>query len=71
MFYCFNLQFGMFIIRNLTDYIPKMFEHHLSKFINYFVTILNNAKDLTSSIVYDTISSMDNIIELNDRDQVC
>jgi len=55
----------MFIIKHLSDYIPQMFEPHLSTFINYFTTTLNNAKDPTSSIVYDTISSMNNIMELS------
>lgn len=58
----------MFIIRNLSDYIPQMFESNISTFINYFITTLNNAENPTSSIVYDTISSMNNIMELTVQD---
>jgi len=54
----------MFIVKNLSNYIPQLFELHVSTFINYFMTILNNAADPTSSIVYDTISSMNNVMEL-------
>lgn len=63
MFYCFHLQFGMFIIRNLSDYFPQMFEPHIPTFINYFSTTLSSAEDCTSSIVYDAICSMNNLLE--------
>jgi len=62
----------MFIIKHLSDYIPQMFEPHILTFVNYFITTLSNAKDPTSSIVYDIISSMNNIMELSVRiPQVC
>lgn len=63
--YWFNLQFGMFVIKNLTDYTPQMFEPHLTSFISFFTTTLSSTEDCTSPIVYDTISSMNNIIELS------
>lgn len=59
------LQFGMFVIKNLSDYIPQMFERHIQLFVNYFITTLANAEDCTSSTVYDTISAMSNILELS------
>lgn len=55
----------MFVIRNLSDYFPKMFEPHIPTFTNYFSTILSNTEDCTSSMVYDTICSMNNILELS------
>jgi len=55
----------MFIIRNLSDYIPQMFEPHIATFVNYFTTTLSNAEDCTSPMVYDTISAMNNILELS------
>jgi len=58
-------QFGMFVIRNLSDYIPQMFEPHIATFVNYFTTTLSNVEDCTSPMVYDTISAMNNILELS------
>lgn len=55
----------MFIIRNLSDYIPQMFEPHLMSFVSFFTETLATAEDCTSPIVFDTISSMNNIIELS------
>lgn len=70
--YYYNLQFGMFVIRNLSDYIPQMFEPHIATFVNYFNTILSSTEDCTSPLVYDTISSMNNILELSVQvPQVC
>lgn len=63
--YCFNLQFGSFVIKNLSDYIPQMFESHITTFVDYFIQTLNNAGDSTSPVVYNTISSMNNILELS------
>ncbi|XP_050419977.1 importin-4-like [Adelges cooleyi] len=57
-------QFGMFVIRNLSDYIPQMFESHIVTFVNYFTTMLCSVEDCTSSTVYDAISAMNNILEL-------
>lgn len=55
----------MFVIRNLSDYYSQMFEPHLATFASYFTGTLNNvAEDCTSSIIYDTIISMNNILEL-------
>lgn len=58
----------MFVIRNLSDYIPQMFEPHIATFLNYFVTTLKSIEDCTSPAVYDTISSMNNILELSIQD---
>lgn len=55
----------MFVIRNLSDYSPQMFEPHISTFVKYFTTTLSTAEDCTSPIVYDTIASMNNILELS------
>lgn len=62
----------MFVIRNLSDYIPQMFEPHIATFVNYFITTLSSIEDCNSPAVYDTISSMNNILELSIQDpQVC
>lgn len=53
------------MIRNLSDYIPQMFEPHIATFVNYFATTLASAEDCTSSTVYDTICSMNNLLELS------
>lgn len=58
-------QFGSFVIKNLSDYIPQMFESHLTTFVEYFIQTLNSAEDCTSLIVYNTISSMNNVLELS------
>ncbi|VVC26841.1 Armadillo-type fold,Armadillo-like helical,Importin-beta, N-terminal domain [Cinara cedri] len=58
-------QFGMFVIKNLSDYVPEMFEPHLISFVNFFTTTLASAEDCTSPVVCDTISSMNNIIEIS------
>lgn len=63
--YCFILQFGSFIIKHLSDYIPQMFESHITTFATYFIQTLNSAEDCTSLVVYNTISSMNNILELS------
>lgn len=63
--YCFNLQFGSFVIKYLSDYIPQMFESHITTFVDYFIQTLNNAGDCTSPVVSNTISSMNNILELS------
>lgn len=55
----------MFVIRNLSDYVPQMFEPHIVTFVSYFTTTLGSAQDCTSSIVYDTIGAMNNILELS------
>lgn len=68
----FNLQFGSFMVRNLSDYIPQMFEPHIATFVNYFITTLNNTEDCNSPVVYDTIMSMNNILEISvQAPQVC
>jgi len=53
------------VIKNLSDYIPQMFESHLTTFVEYFIQTLNSAEDCTSLIVYNTISSMNNVLELS------
>ncbi|KAL5244737.1 hypothetical protein ACI65C_012147 [Semiaphis heraclei] len=58
-------QFGSFVIKNLSDYYPQMFETHIITFVDYFIQTLNSAEDCTSPVVYNTISSMNNIIELS------
>ncbi|XP_050539704.1 importin-4-like [Daktulosphaira vitifoliae] len=58
-------KFGMFIIKNLSDYIPQMFEPHILTFVSYFTTILSTIDDGNSSAAYDTIIAMNNIIELS------
>jgi len=52
------------VIKNLSDYIPQMFESHIKTFVDYFIQTLNSAEDCTSLIVYNTISSMNNVLEL-------
>lgn len=61
----FIFQFGSFVIKNLSDYYPQMFETHIITFVDYFIQTLNSAEDCTSPVVYNTISSMNNIIELS------
>ncbi|XP_015365619.1 PREDICTED: importin-4-like [Diuraphis noxia] len=58
-------QFGSFVIKNLSDYFPQMFEAHIITFVDYFIQTLNSTEDCTSPVVYNTISSMNNIIELS------
>lgn len=41
-----------------------MFEPHIVTFVNYFTTTLATTEDCTSSLVYNSISSMNNILEL-------
>lgn len=53
------------MIKNLSDYYPQMFEPHIATFVNYFTTTLANSVDCTSSVVYDTISSMNNVLEIS------
>lgn len=53
------------MIKNLSDYIPQMFESHITTFVDYFIRTLNSAEDCTSLVVYNTISSMNNIVELS------
>jgi len=53
------------VIKNLSDYIPQMFESHITTFVDYFIQTLNSAEDCTSLVVYNTISSMNNIVELS------
>jgi len=53
------------VIKHLSDYIPQMFESHITTFVDYFVQTLGNAEDCTSLVVYNTISSMNNILELS------
>ncbi|KAL4119196.1 hypothetical protein QTP88_012040 [Uroleucon formosanum] len=60
-----EIQFGSFVIKNLSDYIPQMFESHITTFVDYFIQTLNSAGDCTSPVVYNTISSMNNILELS------
>jgi hypothetical protein len=49
-----------------------MFESHITTFVDYFIQTLNSAEDCTSLAVYNTISSMNNIIELSIQvPQVC
>ncbi|XP_022173439.1 importin-4-like [Myzus persicae] len=57
-------EFGSFIIKNLTDYIPQMFESRITQYVNYFIIMLTGTEDCTSTVVYNTISSMNNILEL-------
>lgn len=61
----FNLQFGSFVVKQLSDYIPQMFESHITAMVDYFIKTLNNAEDCTSLVVYNTICSMNNILELS------
>lgn len=53
------------MIKNLSDYIPQMFESHITTFVDYFIQTLNSTEDCTSLVVYNTISSMNNIVELS------
>lgn len=53
------------MIKNLSDYYPQMFEPHIATFVSYFTTTLSNSDDCTSNVVYDTISSMNNVLELS------
>jgi len=53
------------VIKNLSDYIPQMFESHITTFVDYFIQTLNSTEDCTSLVVYNTISSMNNIVELS------
>lgn len=62
----------MFVIRNLSEYIPQMFEPHIATFVNYFITTLSSTEDCNSPVIYDTITSMNNILEVSVQSpQVC
>lgn len=42
-----------------------MFEPHIVTFVSYFTAVLNSAEDCTSPTMYDTISAMNNVLELS------
>lgn len=49
-----------------------MFEPHIATFVNYFTTTLASVEDCTSTVIYNTISSMNNVLELSIQvPQVC
>lgn len=41
-----------------------MFESRITQYVNYFIIMLTGTEDCTSTVVYNTISSMNNILEL-------